>query len=119
MGMSFLQSRFLTSVHDVVNAVATEAQAAATAPASATPKKQVLVLTRDEISKHCTQDDCWLIIRSKVYNVTDYVVEHPGGAIICQDAGKDSTASFDDIGHSEDAIKLLEKYYIGELAPNS
>lgn len=30
-------------------------------------------------------------------------------------AGKDATTEFKDVGHSEDAIELMNKYYIGEV----
>ena len=33
------------------------------------------------------QDDCWVIIKGKVYDVTDYVDEHPGGKKILNNAG--------------------------------
>lgn len=29
--------------------------------------------------------------------------------------GKDATEAFEDIGHSDEAREILEKYYIGEL----
>lgn len=38
------------------------------------------LLSHDEIKKHGSVDDCWVILHSKVYDVTDFVKEHPGGA---------------------------------------
>lgn len=29
--------------------------------------------------------------------------------------GKDATEAFEDIGHSDEAREILEKYYVGEL----
>lgn len=40
---------------------------------------QVLV-SHDEVKKHKSTDDCWVILHSKVYDVTSFVKEHPGGA---------------------------------------
>ncbi len=33
----------------------------------------------EEISKHTSDDDCWIVIHGKVYNVTDFLDAHPGG----------------------------------------
>ena len=34
----------------------------------------------EEVFKHKTADDCWLLIEGKVYDVTKYLDEHPGGS---------------------------------------
>ena len=34
--------------------------------------------TLEEISKHSSSDDCWIIVKGKVYDVTDFLNEHPG-----------------------------------------
>ena len=33
------------------------------------------------------------------------------------EGGRDATEAFEDIGHSDDARELLEKYYVGDLDP--
>lgn len=74
--------------------------------------------TLSEVAKHNNEDSCWIVIRGKVYDVTDFLDEHPGGDSVLLDvAGKDGTEDFDSIGQhlSQDTQKLLEKYYIGEL----
>ncbi len=41
-----------------------------------------------EIQKHNTVQDIWLIIKGKVYNVTNWVHLHPGGGgILLENAG--------------------------------
>lgn len=43
-------------------------------------------------------------------------MQHPGGEeILIENAGTDSTESFEDVGHSSDAREMLEEYLIGEL----
>jgi len=51
-----------------------------------------------------------------VYNVTEYVRDHPGGAdVLCDVAGTDATAAYEDVGHSEDADEILKTYLIGTM----
>ncbi|KAI9260584.1 hypothetical protein BDA99DRAFT_512515 [Phascolomyces articulosus] len=72
----------------------------------------------EEISKHNKRSDLYLVIHNKVYDVTRFGNEHPGGLeVLLDEGGRDATESFEDIGHSDDARKLLEKYYIGDLDP--
>ena len=45
-----------------------------------------------------------------------FYFQHPGGEeILIENAGLDSTESFEDVGHSSDAREMLEEYLIGEL----
>lgn len=34
--------------------------------------------TLDEVSKHNTPEDCWIIVKGKVYDVTKFAPLHPG-----------------------------------------
>mmetsp|Transcript_6204 Transcript_6204/g.11765 ORF Transcript_6204/g.11765 Transcript_6204/m.11765 type:complete len:520 (-) Transcript_6204:100-1659(-) len=53
------------------------------------------VYTRDEVSKHCTSSDLWIIVGENVYDLTDFADAHPGGVTVLQDvAGQDATAQF-------------------------
>lgn len=52
--------------------------AAAMAESTAATKEYEM----EEVQKHNTEDDCWLVIGGKVYDVTTYLPEHPGGADI-------------------------------------
>lgn len=85
---------------------------------SSAPQNTALSLS--EIAKHNTSRDCWLIISNKVYNVTNYLLAHPGGSsTITPYCGKDGTQAFitKDIGrnHSNYAYNLLNDFYIGNV----
>jgi len=78
--------------------------------------KQHRRFTKEEISNHCSTYSCWVIIRDKVYDVTPFIREHPGGMdVLLENAGIDATASFEASGHSADARSLMRKYYIGDV----
>ncbi|WEW61796.1 FMN-dependent alpha-hydroxy acid dehydrogenase family protein [Emydomyces testavorans] len=50
------------------------------------------------VAKHNTVDSCWVVLYGKVYDVTDFLPDHPGGAsIILKLAGKDATEEYDPI----------------------
>jgi len=36
------------------------------------------VYSLDDCKKHTSEKDCWLVIHGKVYDVTDFLDEHPG-----------------------------------------
>ncbi|KAK6187721.1 hypothetical protein SNE40_005681 [Patella caerulea] len=77
---------------------------------------QVLDVTEEELSKHNTQEDGWLSLRGKVYNVTPYMEYHPGGIDeLKRGLGKDATQLFDEIHKWVNAESMLEKCYVGRL----
>lgn len=76
----------------------------------------VKYFTLEEIRSHNTCKDTWLIIHDKVYDVSAFLEEHPGGEeVLLEQAGADATESFEDVGHSTDAREMLQQYYMGEL----
>lgn len=61
----------------------------------ANPAKGTRRVTREEVALHNTQNDCWIIISGKVYDITEWAPHHPGGAGIARMyAGKEATAEF-------------------------
>ena len=72
--------------------------------------------TIQQVKEHNTPGDLWIVIRNKVYDVSVYMDEHPGGDII-MDAlpGMDATLLFDDVGHSDEALEIMEGLCIGTL----
>ena len=73
------------------------------------------VFTLEEISKHNTLTDCWIIINDSLYDVTSYIDRHPGGSDkIIKYAGNDATAEFNSI-HSQYAKSILKAFIVGKL----
>ncbi|OBZ85839.1 Nitrate reductase [NADH] 1 [Choanephora cucurbitarum] len=73
------------------------------------------LFSEEEVAKHDTEDDCWLIYNEKVYNCTSFLTKHPGGASsIILAAGTDCTDEFDAI-HSQKAKDMFEDYLIGKI----
>lgn len=72
--------------------------------------------TLEEVQKHNKADDVWIVLHNKVYDISKYLEDHPGGsAILIEVAGTDATEAFEETGHSDEAREELEKYHIGEL----
>eukprot|EP00403_Amphidinium_massartii_P011717 CAMPEP_0178415398 /NCGR_PEP_ID=MMETSP0689_2-20121128/23530_1 /TAXON_ID=160604 /ORGANISM="Amphidinium massartii, Strain CS-259" /LENGTH=520 /DNA_ID=CAMNT_0020036715 /DNA_START=27 /DNA_END=1589 /DNA_ORIENTATION=- len=64
-------------------------------------------LTREEVAKHNTANDCWIIVDGDVYDVTKFAKLHPGGLQVLLDAaGQDATEDFYGLHRAE----VLEKY---------
>ncbi|XP_043695804.1 cytochrome b5-like [Telopea speciosissima] len=70
-----------------------------------------------EVSLHTSKKDCWVAIHGKVYDVTIFLEEHPGGeeALLEAAAKGDATEDFDDVGHSSTATAMMSSYLIGVL----
>ncbi|PFH58278.1 hypothetical protein XA68_13925 [Ophiocordyceps unilateralis] len=69
-----------------------------------------------QIAEHNKPEDAWLIIHGKVYDLSNYMKDHPGGPeIINETAGLDASEGFDNAGHSEDAFDIMKDLYKGKL----
>lgn len=68
--------------------------------AAGAPEKQ---FTREEIEKHNTEDDCWIVVDGKVYDATSVLDWHPGGkAAVTGHAGKVWQATTDEFNSIHD-----------------
>jgi len=72
--------------------------------------------THEEVTAHCTKKDLWVIIDGKVYDISPFIDEHPGGEEVILDvAGTDATEAFDDVGHSDEAREILQGLLKGKV----
>merc|ERR1719456_702434 len=56
------------------------------------------VIEMEEVEKHKGKNDCWIVYKDMVLDVTDYLSKHPGGKrSILVFGGKDCTVDYDKI----------------------
>ncbi|KAF5919550.1 hypothetical protein HPG69_000149 [Diceros bicornis minor] len=73
----------------------------------------------EEVAKRNSSEEIWLVIHGRVYDITRFLNEHPGGEeVLLEQAGADASESFEDVGHSSDAREMLKQYYIGDVHPS-
>ncbi|KAK7054043.1 cytochrome b5-like heme/steroid binding domain-containing protein [Favolaschia claudopus] len=77
-------------------------------------------ITLAELRANNTKNSLYVLIHKKVYNVTKFLDEHPGGdEVILAESGQDATEAFEDVGHSEEARELLPGMLVGDFEETS
>lgn len=72
--------------------------------------------TMAEVAKHCTREDCWVVLDSRAYDVTRFISKHPGGVgPVVNMAGKDATDVFDNYHAARVYKHMLPQYLVGEV----
>ena len=70
--------------------------------------------TKEEILKHRKINDCWIIIQNEIYDVTDFILQHPAGPqLILNNAGLESSRHYN--FHSLKAQKIWKQQFIGYI----
>ena len=81
--------------------------------------KRIRILTLEDVARHASPSSCWVTRNGKVYDVTNFLADHPGGDdLILNYAGKDVGAIMKDPAehdHSDSAYDMLEEFSIGRL----
>ena len=75
------------------------------------------MLSIEEVRKHNTDKDCWVIINGHCYDLTEFAKTHPGGSkIIYREAGKDATVKYSQVHPPNFVFDFLEKkYHLGPV----
>src|SRR3989344_1519527 len=95
---------------------------ATTPPSTTTPPPTTTPtptgITMATVALHASASSCWTVIRGEVYDLTEWISKHPGGADkIIQLCGIDGTAKFvGQHGGSEKQETALATFKIGVLA---
>lgn len=72
--------------------------------------------TRQEVEAHNSRQDAFVIIDNVVYDVTPFLEDHPGGAeVLLDNAGRDASECFNDVGHSDDARIWRTRFMVGKV----
>ena len=92
--------------------------ATATSTPSSSPSQSAAGYTLAEVAKRNTQTECWVAIDGGVYDLTDWIRQHPGGSgsirALC---GTDGTNQFiSQHGGESRPFSTLDRYYLGPLA---
>jgi 4-hydroxysphinganine ceramide fatty acyl 2-hydroxylase len=81
--------------------------------------KRIRIYTASDVSQHNSESSCWITHRGKVLNVTNFLMDHPGGEeFILKYAGRDVEDAMKDVEehvHSESAYDMLDEFLIGRL----
>ena len=73
-----------------------------------------------EVRNHNTEDDLWMVLENKVFDLTDFVSIHPGGpGYLTMNAGMDGTDPFQDVHFGIFSRAEVMEYYIGDLDMSS
>jgi cytochrome b involved in lipid metabolism len=93
------------------------ATATASPTKSPSPTQTAAGYTLAEVAKRNTQAECWVVIDARVYDLTDWIREHPGGSgSIRSLCGTDGTSQFSSQhGGQSRPASTLDRYYLGPL----
>ncbi len=84
------------------------------------PDDDLDTVTLDELAEHDGAESCWKAIHGRVYDVTDYIPDHPTEEeVMLEWCGKEATEGWDNkrpgVPHSARAEGMLEEYLVGRL----
>lgn len=90
-------------------------------PSRHVPEENAPLYSLDEVAKHARRDDGWIVVSNRVYDITNFIMNHPGWTnggqtstilAITRNLGTDCTEEFAAV-HSQAAKALLPQFFIG------
>jgi cytochrome b involved in lipid metabolism len=88
-----------------------------------TKEKRFKIYTTAEVKAHNSLKELWLVVQHReskewrVYDVTDFVDDHPGGeAALLRNGGGNATKGFYGPHHPDAVFVMMEDFCIGKLA---
>ena len=84
------------------------------------PAKVLPIYSIEEVNKHNTPKDCWIILFGRIYDVTPFLEGHPGGPEFFLEPGsRDLSESFEEVGHFQNfsILTMLRSFLIGKVDP--
>ena len=73
-----------------------------------------ITYTMEEVAQHSSKGDCWVVVQGGVYDVTNFLTTHPGGAaILAAQGGKDVTDFFTELHRPQVLEEVAAQYKIG------
>ncbi|ORX59636.1 cytochrome b5-like Heme/Steroid binding domain-containing protein [Hesseltinella vesiculosa] len=74
--------------------------------------------TAEEVAQHNSASDCWIIVEGKVFDVTKFLDDHPGGKkVLAKMAGKDATKKFQSFHNDAIMQRVGLPMQIGIVSP--
>jgi len=107
-------SKLIWSKAKVVKTSPTPTKSASPSPSPSSDQTQ---LTLSEVKKHDSGTSCWSVVSGNVYDLTNWINKHPGGATVIRAiCGKDGTDAFEGqhAGQGRPASQL-SIYFLGKL----
>ncbi|KAF8526514.1 hypothetical protein BU17DRAFT_40326 [Hysterangium stoloniferum] len=83
-----------------------------------TQRQRLKIYTLEDVLTHKQSGDCWVVRNGKVYNISAFLPDHPGGDdVILEWAGKDIGDVMKDgeHSHSDSAFEMMAEYLVGRI----
>ncbi len=81
--------------------------------------KRIRIYSPEDLKEHVGASSCWVSYQGKVYDITEFLADHPGGEdILLRYAGQPIENVMSDKNehqHSEAAYDMLEEFLIGRV----